>query len=290
MENILLVDNKGYFDKHGIVTIKSEDDIPNNRSAILFHGSHSGSMNNFDPELWNKLLRRIQDYSEHKYVIIIGKTDSHFTADIIDGKTSYYHSSLGEFELSENIIKIYMNNIEDDNSVLSFLPMGRDFRSVASFRLSDIDNENRPILCYCNFSVNTCPAREGIYNDLKKKSFITFEHMGNWMSYNISRDHFYTQLSNSKFTVCPRGNALDTFRFYDALYSGSIPIVVKTGYHQNFNDLPILFLERDEDYGTLTKEYLEEQYKAIKQKKHKYYRQLDFNWWMTQIREALLTG
>ena len=34
-------------------------------------------------------------------------------------------------------------------------------------------------------------------------------------------------LLETVFALCPRGNNLETFRFYEALESGSIPIIVK---------------------------------------------------------------
>ena len=89
-------------------------------------------------------------------------------------------------------------------------------------------------LCYCNFSLDTHSCRKQIYNSIKNKDFLTIENMGTFLNYSISRDNFFKQLNTSKFTICPKGNAYDTFRFYDCLYCDSIPIVVKLPFHKYF--------------------------------------------------------
>jgi hypothetical protein len=111
------------------------------------------------------------------------------------------------------------------------------------------------------------------------------ENMRTFLNYSISRDQFFERLGNAKFTICPRGNALDTFRFYDAIYSGSIPIVVKERFHELelFKDIPILFLEKIEDFNTLTEEFLEKKYLEIAPYIKPYYKQMDFNEFIRQV-------
>ena len=111
--------------------------------------------------------------------------------------------------------------------------MGSDFRSISSFCKADFNNNERDILCYCNFSLDTHDDRRVVYNLIKNKSFITIENMRTFLNYAISRDDFFLQLGRAKFTICPRGNALDTFRFYDSLYAGSIPIVIRQEFHNS---------------------------------------------------------
>jgi hypothetical protein len=166
--------------------------------------------------------------------------------------------------------------------------MGSDFRSISSFGKADFNNNKRDILCYCNFSLNTHIDRKTIYNMVKCLPFVTIENMGVFLKYTISRDNFFGQLGRSKFTICPRGAALDTFRFYDSLYSGSIPIVIRQNFHQAdfFNDLPILFLDKIEDFGLLTKEWLEKQYLELVEKKPNIYK-LDFSRFINELKTLI---
>ena len=157
--------------------------------------------------------------------------------------------------------------------------MGSDFRSIKSFSKLNIDNNNRNILCYSNFSINTHIKRRLVYKLIKDKKFIKFDHMGKFLNYNISRDQFYTNLSNSKFVICPRGAALDTFRFYDTIYAGAIPIVVKQYFHNSyfFKDVPILFMDDEKDFEKLSEKFLENKYKELINKRKSYYKNLDMN-------------
>jgi len=262
MENILLINNKTFFERNNIVSLDNIHDIPN-ESCILFIGSHEKSTEDINKKLEMYFERIDQHYSQNRYVIIVGKTDQAFEKTIIP----------------PNVVKIFMNNI-NENEVLHFLPMGRDFRSIDSFQNSTIMNNNRSILCYCNYSLDTYPLRKVIFNDIRTKHFIRFENMGTFLNYTISRDVFFQRLNNSKFVICPRGNGLDTFRFYDSIYSGAIPIVVKCKFHHYFQDAPILFLENEGEYKNLTEDYLNEMYEKLKYKKSDYYKSMDFNTWI----------
>jgi hypothetical protein len=268
MENILLINNKTFFERNNIVTIDNIYDIPN-ESCILFIGSHEKSTEDINKKL-EMYFERIDHYSQNRYVIIVGKTDQAFEKTMIP----------------PNVVKIFMNNILEDE-VLHFLPMGRDFRSIDSFHNSAIMNNNRSILCYCNYSLDTYPLRKVIFNEIRTKKFIRFENMGTFLNYTISRDVFFQRLNNSKFVICPRGNGLDTFRFYDSIYSGAIPIVVKCQFHHYFQDVPILFLENEGEYKNLTEDYLNEMYEKLKYKKSDYYQSMDFNYWIDMAKYHL---
>lgn len=271
MERFLYVNNKSFFDKQGIITLDIETPIPD-KSCILFIGSHINSRD---------ISKFIQGYLEriekkpYTYILICGQTDAALNRNI---------------KIPINVKYIYSMNINYVHPIIKFLPMGCDFRSISSFKKASIENDKRPILCYCNFSLNTHADRKIIYNILKPKKFITFEHMQNFLNYSISRDKFFERLGTSKFTVCPRGNALDTFRFYDTVYSGSIPIVVKESFHSLpiFQDIPVLFLDKITDFQNITSEYLEKKYIELSRKKSKFYRGFDFNSFIEDIQSMFI--
>lgn len=266
MKKFLLINNKDFFDKKNIITVNNTNDIPD-KNAILFIGSHNGSMDN--PHHILKYFKEIS-LKPYQYIIIVGKGDGCLMSTI---------------EIPKNIIYIYSSNINYSHNKIKFMPMGSDFRSIKSFSKLNIDNNNRSILCYCNFSLNTHPKRHLIYSLIKNKKFITFDHMGNFLNYSISSDQFYTNLSNSKFVICPRGNALDTFRFYDTIYAGAIPIVVKQHFHNSdfFKDIPILFMDDEKDFEKLSENFLENKYEELIKKKKSYYKNLDMNNFIDEI-------
>ena len=276
MENILLTHNESVFNNYGFVSLpirNEEENIPN-YSCVLFIGSHDKGCDNIEQD-FQYTLTQIAKKRENSFVILLGKTDDMLPLTL---------------SIPTNIIRIYANNINYEHPKIHFFPMGRDRRSISQFSIKPDGKKN--ILCYCNFSINTHLSRQKIYDSLKDKSFIEFEHMGDFLAYeeteHLSRENFFQKLCQSKFTICPRGNAVDTFRFYDALYCDCIPIVVKTHFHKYFEHLPILFLESDEQFHDLTKEYLDEAYENLIKRKRSCFPELNMKYWLDMVKYDLL--
>ena len=94
-------------------------------------------------------------------------------------------------------------------------------------------------------------------------------------------------MAASKFAICPRGKGIDTFRLWDCLYVGTIPIVVKEAvFHESIKNLPILFLDNYDDYANLTEDFLNETYQKFLEQQFDY-RKLLLSFWLNQINESL---
>lgn len=97
-------------------------------------------------------------------------------------------------------------------------------------------------LVYCNFSVDTHPIRPQVFKALEGQDFVHFKHMRQFLDYDLPHEVFYSELARAKFSVAPRGNGIETFRMWDSLYLGTIPIVVSEAlFHQQLLDLMQLF-------------------------------------------------
>lgn len=270
----LLLNNKFFFNENNIHTIDLNNinlnNIPN-KNSILFLGSHSKSIDNYN-NILNNFLNIIKN-KEYKYIIITGKSDG-----ILDSN----------LQIPNNIVNIYSNNINYNHEKIKYLPIGRDFRSLTSFNIS-YKYSNKDILCYCNFSLNTHNDRKLIYDKIKDKTFITIENMGEFLKYDISRNMFFQKLGQSKFVICPRGNALDTFRFFDTIYSGAIPIVIKENFHNSFffKNIPILYLNNVDEFDNLTEDFLNKKYDELIGKKKDYYENLDFKLFINNIKNKI---
>lgn len=129
-------------------------------------------------------------------------------------------------------------------------PREEDFLSATGDR---IDGK----LLYINHRVETYPdERRQPYELFSTNDWITVEEpekKGNFRRYMKS-------LSEHKFMLCPRGNGIDTYRFWECLYMGVIPIVKKCINVDFYADLPILVIE---NYSDITKEMLETKYSEI---------------------------
>lgn len=137
--------------------------------------------------------------------------------------------------------------------------------------------KSRDALLYVNFVYKTNPeVRKPVY-DLFYKSL----KKENWIkrSNGISFDKYLVDLQRSKFTLSPPGSGLDCHRTWEAIYMGSIPVVISSYLDELFKELPVLVVK---DWHEVTKEFLEEKYLEITSK---YYdmQKAYFDYWVTLI-------
>lgn len=77
----------------------------------------------------------------------------------------------------------------------------------------------------------------------------------------LEMDKYIPFLSRHKYAICPRGNGIDTHRFWECLYLKVVPIVIRTNitdYYQKW--FPMIVLDKWED---LDIDSLERQYDSI---------------------------
>ena len=103
---------------------------------------------------------------------------------------------------------------------------------------------------------------------------IYFQEYQNFFGNNFS----FPDISKSKFTLAPWGNGIDTHRFWEAIYLGSIPITLKHTHYEKFSKLPAIFLN---NYSELTIDNLEKQSQNFKPSDIQI---LDINYWFKMIK------
>lgn len=195
-------------------------------------------------------------------------------------------------------IRVFVQNNEYDHPKVHIMPIGiRDCGSVVpmhrrfdhsclyergvSMRLTADAVTRRSIKCLLCFSVWTHPSRQECYDLFAgagaSSSFV----------YNLNDDpapqrreerekrdtpeYFYEKIPpaviydktiESRYALCPRGLGVDTHRFYECIYLGCVPIVLRT--HTVFDRLyhpvtgfPCLVVER---WADVTEELLDQSY------------------------------
>ena len=63
------------------------------------------------------------------------------------------------------------------------------------------------------------------------------------------------QIGNSKYVLCPRGNGLDTHRYYETILMGSIPIVENSTIYSIFKESTTLVLSSFKDLTQMMLDY-----------------------------------
>jgi hypothetical protein len=190
-------------------------------------------------------------------------------------------------------IRIFVQNNEYDHPKVHIMPIGiRDCGSiVAMHRRYDqkyllekgaslrtmLGANVRPIKCLLCFSLWTHPSREECYQwftgagaGAGARSFVynlndaatdavTQVHPATNPFEKVPASLVYDKTLESRYALCPRGCGVDTHRFYECIYLGCVPIVIRTHtvfdrlYHPD-TGFPCLVVER---WADVTEELLD---------------------------------
>lgn len=101
-------------------------------------------------------------------------------------------------------------------------------------------------------------------------------------------DHHFTS-ATSRFVLCPSGLGMDTYRLWETLITGSVPIVESNlGFDRTYSNLPVLVVR---NYSDVTPQLLRRAYPCFVKHAHLYnYRHLTESYWLDLVRTAVRTG
>lgn len=194
--------------------------------------------------------------------------------------------------IPEHIKHIYCNSVGKIHPKVSMVPIGRDFKNENIFKIADSFNKNeKSIICYYNCTLppkNTYHwygmIRQHLYNIILKKKFIYTKKCDIHPRVYSQQDNFlyYDDLSKSRFMICPRGCGIDTYRMWDCIYMGCIPIVEKYEGYQQFEDLPVFYINSWTEVNNFTPELLEKKWNEMLEKEYNYDK-LRLSYWENRI-------
>eukprot|EP00585_Thalassiosira_rotula_P012690 CAMPEP_0196130840 /NCGR_PEP_ID=MMETSP0910-20130528/1077_1 /TAXON_ID=49265 /ORGANISM="Thalassiosira rotula, Strain GSO102" /LENGTH=403 /DNA_ID=CAMNT_0041390221 /DNA_START=3 /DNA_END=1211 /DNA_ORIENTATION=+ len=100
-------------------------------------------------------------------------------------------------------------------------------------------------------------------------------------TYQKGGSDYWQNLRRSKFILCPSGLGWDTYRAWEALCMGAIPVLEtyyrQDGFYKTFDDLPVLWVDH---FNNVTPALLEEAYPKILSKAQEYnFAKLTKQWW-----------
>jgi hypothetical protein len=234
---------KLYFD-YGIGRIPLHRDVP--VSPLLFWGLFDGDVM---LSSIHSLFDQLERMSSRKHAVVVGATDDSFTE-------SYARA------IPSQIASIFVLNCMVDYPRVNWYPLGRDDKGLEHFGIPP--HRDKQIRVYCNFSPATHDSRRKILEMASSMPFVTcidVDGYGHYTGYPMTNREFLEQLNLHAFCICPRGAGFDTFRLWDSLHLGVIPIMVREEpFHKYLTNLPVLFLDSVDDFAKLSEHFLEEQY------------------------------
>lgn len=102
---------------------------------------------------------------------------------------------------------------------------------------------------------------------------------------------YFRELRASKFMVCPSGLGWDTYRAWESLVMGTIPVLEtygrQDGFYRTFDDLPVLWVDH---YDNVTPSLLEEAYPRILRGARSYKFEKLTNWWWVDLINSFRDG
>ena len=186
---------------------------------------------------------------------------------IPDSVQVLYHCNLAKFQRGK----------------IRHLPIGRDFRSAGAFQ--KLYNSwtgkplDKPSFVYANFGQNTHVSRPVAMKQLRHLHFVDCVDGVRYLNYPMSRDEYAQTLAGYRFVICPRGNGRDTYRFWDSLCCGCIPIV-PSGTQPAWN-LPFIEI-RPAHWHQLTQRTLEQAWEKMLDHEYSFELLLQ-NYWIEKI-------
>jgi len=201
-----------------------------------------------------------------EYILITHNSDKNIT----DREYSY---------VDNNIIHWFAQNLEINNrEKISIIPIGlENLRRLKFGRkkwFKNVSIKTNDILFSFNLYTNYLkrqPAFEALQNNLDFQIF-------------SNPEEYFENLKRTKFVISPEGNGSDTHRIWEALILNTLPIMIKTSFTKNLQELgvPGIYLNSWEELFNYNKSQLNEIYKEETNKNFSYLMQLKY--WEDKIK------
>lgn len=145
-------------------------------------------------------------------------------------------------ELPKDLIKWYTTNLNTKIDRVHWLPFGINSKhEKGSKMLPEFRYRNKNGLLYANFQNNT-RERFHLKRQLKQHCpyYITFREEA-----NLPIEQYLDELASHRFCLCPFGNGYDTYRLWECIYVGTIPILKDSIFSRNILDagIPCLLVD-----------------------------------------------
>jgi exostosin family protein len=204
-------------------------------------------------------LRKIAEYEGRVVAVLSGGDHGVRVEDLPDGR-----------ELPANVTTLFaVNNHLDDRRAIS-LPLGVRVGNLSALQSIRQRPSRRAGLLYGNFTRIDAfyPLGPGGAPHIRAR-LVDRLSSASWASLDISdrsrtkREdllNYYSETAAHRFVLAPEGNGPDSYRAWEALYLGAIPIVMRSRPMSAFAGLPILFTD---DYSELSEDFLERRWQEM---------------------------
>ena len=287
----------------------TEDGIANwvNSNNGVLHTRKISNINNIDlsrcppytlvcltgyPQIVDTFFSNIINHFQNKIILITIETDFFPMKDVYLNNPLLHHWFTWNKQKQHTkltCIPIGLNNDRHNNSILTHLKKytNNSRENLFAVNLSVSSNPERiKLIQIANTKWNNfCTHIQNIpfLNTYRQRSFIEGK-----IKIDVTDPKCYEILSKYKFILSPPGAGIDCHRTWEALYCGTIPIIISSSINELYEDLPVLTVS---SWDVINKEFLEKNYVIIQEKlkNNKYNMQkLYLNFWTNKIEKQRL--
>lgn len=151
-------------------------------------------------------------------------------------------------KIPENVLSVNAVNAISYGGKVTPIPYGVQRRLTQYDNRMDIlkekmnENSLPTHLLYVNHSENTNNERLGIVEKFINHDWAIVDKN------RVSYTQYLDKIKQSKFMICPIGNAIDCHRNWEVLYMRRVPVMKRYDYLEYlFKDYPVLFVDKYED-------------------------------------------
>lgn len=216
--------------------------------------SFSTNFNNIflNGDLVNNLIELCSDSSNRLEIgnLVIADTDQSFDQKQL--KTLLKASS-----------KIYCTNyVSDSSERIMGIPIGLENKSYMSAgRTKDFEIDSFKTVSKKRIGILIAWNDETALNSrVEARQILSRSDQSFEVKARIPATLVHKLMHDSLFVACPRGNGLDTHRFWESLYLGAIPVVLRSEALPVHYEWPSLIIESWEEIIDLKREQLEIEY------------------------------
>ena len=147
-----------------------------------------------------------------------------------------------DYQLPTSVSKVFIQNLNFTRDGLRLLPIGIENRRLGRNGFTRVYKNTIP----WDKKLNRILIGPFSNTHTERGGFQEYELMeGPWdVHQNFLSFHEFSEIASMhKFIACPQGNGLDTHRFWESLYRGSIPFVLKSSWSSKVKELGIPLVE-----------------------------------------------
>ncbi len=147
--------------------------------------------------------------------------------------------------------------------------------SLGAFLTELRETTEKRHLVYMNFADENKPDRKKLKQYLNGQEFCK-------RGTRLPFFKYLKEMASCTFTLAPAGLGPDSYRVWEALLVGSIPVLKSSSIDPLLEDLPVLIVSK---WSEITKEFLEKKYHEISSKKYNI-NKLYMEYWLAKIKKV----